>query len=425
MTVPIGVLVAVPIGLMDGIPMPCRVTAPVAGFISRSVDTCGALVLACVKAHCSVKMKLRVSELFEAYFVRHGQWVASHPYLVILFSSLLVALGGAGLVNFHWEANAIKLWIPTNSDFVKDFNYLWNNHPPEMRFHSVLFTTDSEENILQPKYIQQMYRARKAVDAIRLPDNSTWEDYCQRLPVVKISLTSFITSKRRRRKRSADEPFFEDNFDDNFRDSDPSIDLYPEPYCSVVESMDSACFESTILELWGNGGVYDEKSDESIAHLELNDILEAINGRNTSHSTLALAPIRTYILRFTKIYQDVKHRNRRQMSMSRHSATATQQARRRQEDNLAIVFMGIVLVFLICHSPRLILSMHEMMIIHDAMKCQAQGRHPFHVWTLITMPVGDQEANSKASNNCLTGSEAEKLAFNRLLGADSKKERRD
>ncbi len=40
------------------------------------------------------------------------------------------------------------------------------------------------------------------------------------------------------------------------------------------------------------------------------------------------------------------------MSMSRHSATATQQARRKQEDNLAVVFMGIVLVFLICHSPR-------------------------------------------------------------------------
>ena len=55
-----------------------------------------------------------------------------------------------------------------------------------------------------------------------------------------------------------------------------------------------------------------------------------------------------------QIYQDVKHRNRRQMSMSRTSATATntQQARRKQEDNLAIVFMGIVLVFLICHSPR-------------------------------------------------------------------------
>ena len=56
----------------------------------------------------------------------------------------------------------------------------------------------------------------------------------------------------------------------------------------------------------------------------------------------------------SQIYQDVKHRNRRQMSMSRHSASATntQQARRKQEDNLAIVFMGIVLVFLICHSPR-------------------------------------------------------------------------
>lgn len=87
---------------------------------------------------------------------RHGQWVSAHPYLVIALTFLATVLGGVGLMNFHWEANAIRLWIPSNSDFTKDFNFLWNNHPPEMRFHSVLFTTTTEENILQPKYFRQV-----------------------------------------------------------------------------------------------------------------------------------------------------------------------------------------------------------------------------------------------------------------------------
>lgn len=70
------------------------------------------------------------------------------------------------------------------------------------------------------------------------------------------------------------------------------------------------------------------------------------------------------------------------MSMSRTSATATQQARRKQEDNLAIVFMGIVLVFLICHTPRNILSFAETITIENAIKCQEQGMRQWPIWYL-------------------------------------------
>ena len=71
------------------------------------------------------------------------------------------------------------------------------------------------------------------------------------------------------------------------------------------------------------------------------------------------------------------------MSMSRTSATATQQARRKQEDNLAIVFMGIVLVFLVCHTPRNLLSLWEMMTIRDSMECEKMGRHAWPIWALV------------------------------------------
>ena len=84
-----------------------------------------------------------------------------------------------------------------------------------------------------------------------------------------------------------------------------------------------------------------------------------------------------------QIYKDVKNRNRRQMSMSRKSANANQQARRKQEDNLAVVFMGIVLTFLVCHAPRNLLSMIEMYLIRTAIECSKHNLEKFPIWAYI------------------------------------------
>ena len=40
-----------------------------------------------------------------------------------------------------------------------------------------------------------------------------------------------------------------------------------------------------------------------------------------------------------------------------------------KEDNLASVFMGYILVFLICHSPRLGLNIYELTTIESAIDC--------------------------------------------------------
>ena len=56
---------------------------------------------------------------------------------------------------------------------------------------------------------------------------------------------------------------------------------------------------------------------------------------------------------------------------------------RRQEDNLAVVFMGIVLTFLICHAPRNLLSIIEIDLIHKAIDCQNRGQVGFPYWADI------------------------------------------
>ena len=49
--------------------------------------------------------------------------------------------------------------------------------------------------------------------------------------------------------------------------------------------------------------------------------------------------------------------------------------------------MGFVLVFLVCHFPRLLLNIHELITIEEAMKCGERGHHPFSVWSMVTISV--------------------------------------
>ena len=104
---------------------------------------------------------------------------------------------------------------------------------------------------------------------------------------------------RRRRKRAADdwgqdnwdnnewdeESFnFGDDFEEGFGEaSDFSVtNFYPDPYCSRVGDLKTQCFQESILELWANKGVFDEKSDEAIAGLTKDDIVDKINSGNFS-----------------------------------------------------------------------------------------------------------------------------------------------
>ena len=50
---------------------------------------------------------------------RHGRLVARHPVLTIACSFLVTSLTFIGYLNFKWETNAVKLWLPAGSEFVK------------------------------------------------------------------------------------------------------------------------------------------------------------------------------------------------------------------------------------------------------------------------------------------------------------------
>ena len=150
-----------------------------------------------------------------------------------------------------------------------------------------------------------MYAIYKDVYTIETADNKTWFNTCFRIPVLDVDEMVESLGRRRRRRRSASEDNWgEDNWDNNDWDeenfnfgddfeegfdevSDFSVtNFYPDPYCSRVEDLKTACFEESILELWANKGTFDWRSDAEIANLSKESIIAKINSGN--HSGLFL-----------------------------------------------------------------------------------------------------------------------------------------
>ncbi|XP_040567083.1 FMRFamide receptor isoform X1 [Lepeophtheirus salmonis] len=103
----------------------------------------------------------------------------------------------------------------------------------------------------------------------------------------------------------------------------------------------------------------------------------------TRLAILGIIPACMLIYLNYKIYKDIKQRQiRRRQSTSQ--VTINHQARRRQEDNLAVVFMGIVGVFLLCHILRIFINLHEMLVIRPAMECREAKLPAFPFWVLVT-----------------------------------------
>ena len=59
----------------------------------------------------------------------------------------------------------------------------------------------------------------------------------------------------------------------------------------------------------------------------------------------------------------------------------------KEEDKLAMIFLAIVIVFFICHLPRLILSIHETFMIDDFLECSKAGKTPFGMWRFMLVYI--------------------------------------
>ena len=232
-------------------------------------------------------LQVRVLGGMEAWFLGFGTTVASRPLATILLCFLATALCGVGLLRFRAENEGIKLWIPEDSDFRLNNDWLFEKFPRSARFGSLVLVA---EDVLVPEVVQAMYRLSRQVAAITNLNNDTWESMCARRPVVRPP--SLFGRRRRRRAEDGWEEEWgaglEEEWDEGWEDDapgtgwDPSVSLYPEPYCTLASSMDTACLELSILELWGEEGEYGGTTDEEIATLTKDKILNMINSNSKS-----------------------------------------------------------------------------------------------------------------------------------------------
>lgn len=82
-----------------------------------------------------------------------------------------------------------------------------------------------------------MYQAYKNLTSLRLADNKTWSDFCLKVPIVKVDLGKIILGQKRKKREDEFFSQFEDEFieENDFQETDPSVEFYPSPYCSLVE----------------------------------------------------------------------------------------------------------------------------------------------------------------------------------------------
>ena len=72
-----------------------------------------------------------------------------------------MALSSLGVLRFYQEKDPIKLWIPRNSDFIRDTYWLKNQFREGYRLQSILITAP---NVLEPQVLQKVGETTATID---------------------------------------------------------------------------------------------------------------------------------------------------------------------------------------------------------------------------------------------------------------------
>lgn len=119
-------------------------------------------------------------QILESGFYRWGVTVASHPWMIIAISVLVTFICSLGLINFDKETDPNKLWIPKNSSYLSNKEWLSNNFPQDKRVQTLIFQSSPNGNILSPESLKQMMAVHKKISALN-PQNISFNDICERL----------------------------------------------------------------------------------------------------------------------------------------------------------------------------------------------------------------------------------------------------
>jgi Niemann-Pick C1 protein len=106
--------------------------------------------------------------------------------------SVLVILCLGGLFRFRQEKNPLKLWVPADSDFIRDTEWLISTFKEGQRIENMIFTAD---DILEPEALVQLNEITKKIFNVRTNSNPSisWMDVCFKYDTLIFFLTSLYS----------------------------------------------------------------------------------------------------------------------------------------------------------------------------------------------------------------------------------------
>lgn len=105
-----------------------------------------------------------VSFLFQLFFLfffyRVGFRIAQKPKKWLIGCSLVVLICIGGLFRFRQEKNPLRLWMPPDSDFVSDTEWLMSHFDEGIRTQIVIMTG---EDLLEPKALYHVCIVQQSI----------------------------------------------------------------------------------------------------------------------------------------------------------------------------------------------------------------------------------------------------------------------
>ncbi|XP_021948457.1 protein patched homolog 2 isoform X2 [Folsomia candida] len=252
------------------------------------------------------KISLAITGSMEKFFYRWGFFVATHPLKAISCCLLITSICGLGIFNFTMENRPDKLWIPRNSEFAQNTEWIRATFPSPIRTSFAIVTAD---NVLVPEVMRVILNIHERVKQIEVTGGKNWESLCYKLPITK------FLSKRKR--RSIGQAYlhsnsttnshtglqilsndFDDAFDDEFFSENSTLkpqtsesgfsQLFVVPdefYCSIVNELDAACWEVSPAELWSfDKSLIDNLTQEEIIRVVNHELISPIFGRSVNYT---------------------------------------------------------------------------------------------------------------------------------------------
>ncbi|XP_014213139.1 protein patched homolog 2-like [Copidosoma floridanum] len=173
-----------------------------------------------------------ISLRVESFYYNLGLQIARRPKRWMLGCSILVVLCIGGALRFRQEKNPLKLWVPPDSDFIRDTEWLMSTFQEGVKIESFIFTAD---DVLEPRALLRLNEiTARLIDA--QSQNSpkiAWTDVCFKVPIVT------VISQQLGDPANPYKPGF-----------DPAAHLPPRFYCEIINSLPSGCYLLSIMDIW-------------------------------------------------------------------------------------------------------------------------------------------------------------------------------